>query len=489
MKKVSIIGAGIGGLCTAIRLLHKGYSVTIYEKNSFPGGCIHYTHSPDNLFQIDTSASLAINPLTYEEIFTDIGKNPRDYFNWIPLENNYKVFWSKGYALHLKNNLIQTQKELIPYFSQDLVGYTQFVFDTSLKYLSAKNKLLNKSFITTEEVYNLSTLKNVLSLQTFTSANQYLKGFIHSRDLRELILFQTFFMGISPYRLPNIYTAIAANTQLEGLGHIKGGLAAYIKGLEKLFYELGGQIHYNSPVERLIYTKQAIKHLKVKKHLIASDLIICNTDYIYSQETLLKRKNLPSFDLSCSTFILHLGLNCKFSQLDVHNLYINNDFKKEIERVFQGHLPIAPCLYIYYPSAKDNSFCKNASHSVMNIMVRVPHLQSLTIKWCESTKERLAHQCLSILETLPGLKTIRQNILYQSFTTPKDFKTTYNYHNGCCFGIGHTFLQSLMFRPQVRDSQFNNLYYVGASIHPGNGASIVMDCAKLLVNEISSSSL
>ena len=37
-KNIIIIGAGIGGLCTALRLAKKGYQVTILEKNKQPGG-------------------------------------------------------------------------------------------------------------------------------------------------------------------------------------------------------------------------------------------------------------------------------------------------------------------------------------------------------------------------------------------------------------------------------------------------------------------
>ena len=40
MKKAVIIGSGIAGIASAIRLQNKGYSVQILEKNNYPGGKI-----------------------------------------------------------------------------------------------------------------------------------------------------------------------------------------------------------------------------------------------------------------------------------------------------------------------------------------------------------------------------------------------------------------------------------------------------------------
>lgn len=484
MSRISIVGAGIGGLSTGIRLLHKGHEVTIYEKNSYPGGCIHYTTSHDGRFKIEESASLPINFLTYEEIFKAVGKNPKEYFKWIPLENYYKVFTYTHREFNLNTNLIKTQENLRRYYPEDIEGYTEFIYKTSQKYLKAKGNLLNKPFIYREKIYTIKTFKTLQQLHTLTPASSYVKGFVKAKELRQLILFQTFFMGISPYKIPNIYTAIAANTQIEGMAHIEGGLTAYVSALEKLYLELGGRIHYNCKIEKVVHTSREVKGLLYKGKLIPSDKIVLNVDYINSQKVLLERKVKDSFNLSCSTFVIHLGLSKTFQHLEVHNLYLNKKFKEEIERVFKGKFPETPSLYIYYPSSIDKSFCKNPLHSVMNIMVRVPNLESLDIPWGEKSKEKLYKKCIKIISSIQQLKDIEKFIIYHECTTPRDFETQYGYYKGSCFGLGHTFFQSMVFRPQVKDIQVEGLYYVGTSIHPGNGASIVMDCAKLTAEEI-----
>ena len=37
-KKCAVIGTGVSGLAAAIRMRNKGYKVTVFEANSFPGG-------------------------------------------------------------------------------------------------------------------------------------------------------------------------------------------------------------------------------------------------------------------------------------------------------------------------------------------------------------------------------------------------------------------------------------------------------------------
>lgn len=483
-QSITIVGAGIGGLCAGIRLLHAGYPVTIYEKNNTPGGVLASIQSPDGAFTFDESASIAINPLTYFEIFEATGRNPRDYIDWDFLEDYYQVFWHSGKSLPLSHHLSTTQKRLESLFPQDVEGYTQFIFDTSLDYLHAKKNILSHPYLSAQDFFNVKTLSALLKIQPLETASHYVYRLVKSPELRDLILFQTFFMGISPDKLSHIYTAIPAQSQVEGIIHIKGGLPAYTRALTGLFKELGGTLHLNHPVSQVVASTSHVEGIMCNHKLIPSDYVILNTDLPYTSRQLLPTQPKVDFTLSCSTFVIHLGLSTHLSTLNTHNLYLNQHFTKEIDRIFKGQFPLEPSLYLYYPSAHDASYCKTLDHSVLNIMVRVPNLQDATFSWTPAIKESLYRLCLDILSTLPGLQNITQHILYRHFTTPHTFSKRYNYTAGSCFGIGHTYTQSMNFRPQLKDPTYENLYYVGSSIHPGNGASIVMDGAKLLAHTL-----
>ena len=66
-KKVIIVGSGIAGIATSIRLAKKGYEVTVFEANAYPGGKL----SAFNLgaYRFDAGPSLFTMPQFVEELF------------------------------------------------------------------------------------------------------------------------------------------------------------------------------------------------------------------------------------------------------------------------------------------------------------------------------------------------------------------------------------------------------------------------------------
>lgn len=484
MKSVAIIGAGIGGLCTGIELLQQGYAVSIYEKNEAAGGVLRSISSPDGAYRFEESASIPINPGTYREFFQRLGLRPQAYFEDEKLKTLYHVFFPDGKVLQVPHDLTAMRAALQKEFGGDSKGWDKLMEATTRKYQLSRRYFINRPFLTASSLLNPALLCKLAALNPFSSASRYVSRFIKSEQLRDFILFQAFFMGIAPEKLPNVYTTVYSNSQVEGISHIQGGLSQYAKVLAQLFEEKGGKLSYHVPARKIIGEGALVTGLQVGNQTIPSDVVVVNADYCYAQKELLNRTLSRHFQPSCSTYIIHLGLTRKYPQLGVHNLLIQKSFENEISGIFQGRLPQNPSLYLYSPSAADDSYCSNPSHSVMNLMLRVPNLKALPISWDEPLREQLYTLCLRAVSSISGLETIRDAIAYRSFTTPIHFQHKYHCQYGSCFGIGHTLFQSMAFRPQLRDKVYKNLYYVGSSIHPGNGASIVMNGAQMVSEAI-----
>ncbi len=484
MTSVAIIGAGIGGLCTAISLQLKGYDVHIYEKTDRAGGVLKSLTSPDGAYRFEESASIPINPLTYHKFFDRLGLKAESFFCEKSLETLYNVYYTDGRVLSIPHSIRDMKALVKDNFKEDVKGYDDFLAATTKKYRLAKKYFLNRPFMKASSVVNGKLLSGLIKLNPSSSASSYVKRYIKSKKLRDFILFQAFFMGVSPDRLPNVYTTVYSNSQVEGISHIKGGLSHYAKVLTCLFLSSAGKIYYNSPVGQILKQDTAVTGIRIGDKTINYDLVVVNADYCYAQKVLLDRELHRYKTLSCSTFIIHLGLTKQYPTLNVHNLYINEDLEAEVSNLFKGKLPNHPSLYIYSPSIIDDSYCKNPTHSVINIMVRVPNLRDLPISWSEDLIKALSDRCLATVSTIKGLEDLPDHIAYKSYTTPLQFQNQYNCRYGSCFGIGHTLLQSMALRPQLRDKQYSNLYYVGSSIHPGNGASIVINGSQLVSAEI-----
>lgn len=490
-KKVAIIGAGIGGLCTAIRLLSKGYSVTIFEKSDKIGGKTNLIE--EHGYKFDLTASILMLPKDYKEVFSYANKDYKDYFTLIQLDTLYRVNYSDGSFYDFSSNLPNLYKTIDKITLSDLknrYGYLRFLSSSYKKHLLAEEYFLNKPFLNFTDFFNFKTLKEGFKTHTLTNCYSNLTSYINNEKLLNYLLFQSMYVGISPFEGPNIYNLIPTVSQVYGLYYINGGMYSYIKSLEKLIIELGGNIKLNSEVNKILIKDNSAYGVLVKNEELLFDTVVCNSDFSYTISNLIEKKYLggkfskvENFKHSCSTFIMYLGVKKKYNHLKVNNIYIPKNFNENINAPFHGKIPDSPPLYIYCPSSIDNSMAPSGCDSI-NVMMRVPNLEFKDISWDKTTIESCKKVILNTLKSIKGLEDIEDNIDYISYTNPKTFLEEYNTYAGTAFGLSHTLTQTNYFRPQCKLNNINNLYFTGASIHPGNGVSMVIKSSKICTEEI-----
>ena len=96
----------------------------------------------------------------------------------------------------------------------------------------------------------------------------------------------------------------------------------------------------------------------------------------------------------------------------------------------------------------------------------------------------LRNRTISALKNIPGLGDNEENIIYENYLTPQDLKDRFNSYGGTAFGLSPTLTQTNYFRPHLKSDHVKNLYFVGSSVHPGPGVSIVLLSSKLVVETI-----
>jgi len=206
MKKVLIVGGGIGGLCTAIRLLKQGYKVTILEKEKAVGGKINIKIREGARF--DLTASILMTPKIYTEIFDTVGKDYRDYFELVKIDPAYRVNYSNGDRYDFYSDLSKMVRILESMQEGLSVEYLSFLSKSLEKYLHSKKYFLNKPMTNINELTNIKTLKKIIDIRPFTTVNNYLQNTITNKQLVEYIEFQSMYIGVNPYTNSNLYTLI-----------------------------------------------------------------------------------------------------------------------------------------------------------------------------------------------------------------------------------------------------------------------------------------
>lgn len=489
-KKVLIIGAGVGGLATAVRLLSKGYKVEIYEKEETIGGRVNIIETEN--FKFDLTASILMIPNIYGEVFQEANRNYKDYLDFIRLDPFYRVNYANGESYDFWSDLPQLMNTIESISASDCGGYLEFLANSFKKYLLADKYFLQKSFNNFNDFFNLNTLAKAMEIKTFSNTYNFISKYVEDEKLRKFILFQAMYAGISPFDGPNIYTLIPAVSEIFGLWHLKGGMYSYINSLGGLINELGGNINIDTNVEEIVIQDGNVKGIITSYGFEKGDIVVCNADFPYAMNNLIKDnyakgqykdEKISEMKYSCSIFILYLGLNKKYDKLLVHNLYLGDDFKANIGAPFKGKLPEQPSLYIYCPSNIDESMADEGKEC-LNIMVRVPNLLFDNIEWNSKTINSLKKIIFNTLQKINGLEDIEEHIIYESYLTPKDLLNSFNSYGGTAFGLSHTLTQTNYFRPGIKSSKVENLYFVGSSVHPGTGVSIVLLSSKMVAEEI-----
>ncbi|MGL5614725.1 MAG: phytoene desaturase family protein [Sarcina sp.] len=490
MSKVIIVGAGIGGLSMAARLLAKGYEVIIFEKEDKVGGKVNSLE--ENGFKFDLTASVAINGNCYSELFSDIHKNYSDYFEMENLESTYKVFFEDSKCYEFYSNY-EKMFNALENISEGLgKEYFDFIDKSLEKYFLSKDYFLDKPMITMGEFLNLNILGKLKELNPLESCGKYIQESISNELLQKFLIFQSMYIGINPYTNSNVYSLIPAISQNYGFSYIKGGLYSYIFALEKVIADLGGEIKKNLSVDEIFIEEEKASGVKVGEKIYKSDFVLCNVDYPYAIKNLINvgkkelgynKKNLDKKEYSCSVFMIYLGLNKVFDSLNVHNIYLNKDFQVNLESAFKGNLPKKPSLYIYYPSAIDRSLTKEG-YSTMNIMVRVPNLSYKEVSWGEDDVKKIRKIVIEALKNMKGLDNIENSIIYENHLTPVDIEKRFNSYYGTAFGLSHKLTQSMYMRPHMKSKSIDNLYFLGSSTHPGNGVSVIIEGSKILADLI-----
>lgn len=490
-KKVIVVGAGIAGLATGIRLLSKGYDVELYEKESMVGGKMHQIN--ENGFKFDVGPTIIMMPHIYKEVFEVAGKNPDDYIPMTQLDPIYTLNFPDGEVHTMSSNLAKLTSFLESISHEDALGYLQYLADVYKRYLVAKDEFIEKSFRYKGDFYNPKSLINALKLRTFDDAYTSISKFVKNENLRKALAFQTLYIGISPYNGPSIYTIIPMIELLYGVWYMPGGMYTMAKGMEKLFLELGGKLNLNTNVQEILIKDKKAYGIKVENEEKLADYIVCNADFPYAMKNLIPNSKdkgkytdskIDSMEYSCSCFLLYLGLDKKYDNLNVHNIRFAKDFDKNISDIFEDFtLPSDPSVYLYTPSRIDDTVAPEGKEALY-VLVPVPELSKRNINWDDKTISTYKTKILDLLSEVEGLEDIKENIIFEKCFTPKDFEEKFNAYNGATFGLKPTLMQSNYFRPHNKFDYCDNLYFCGSSTHPGAGVPIVLTSAKLATEEI-----
>jgi phytoene desaturase len=153
-------------------------------------------------------------------------------------------------------------------------------------------------------------------------------------------------------------------------------------------------------------------------------------------------------------------------------------------RIFNDHeLPAEPSFYIHAPARTDASAAPEGQDTLY-VLVPVGHLDKGREQDWGAMITRARKVILRRLAKEMGITDLEEHIKFEIVYQPGVWKEQFNLEKGAAFGLSHNFAQVGYFRPQNRHRKYKNLYFAGASTHPGTGLPIVLLSAKLTTERI-----
>ena len=481
MKKAIVIGSGIGGIATALRLKSMNYDVTVFENNNFPGGKL--TRFDLGPYRFDAGPSLLTMPHFIDELFVLFNENPRDHFNYKKKEISCKYFWDDGITL----NAYSEKSKFINEINQTL-GVKESIVSTYL--LKAKRKYdLTKSMFLEQSLHKLKTyfskdlligLFNVFSFQINKTLNQ-----VNESELKEPHLVQLFnrfatYNGSSPYKTPGMMTLVQHLEQEYGTYVSDKGMNNITKSLYDLAIRHGVKFKFESYVSKILVNNKKAVGVMVGEKSYNSEIVVSNMDIVPTYRNLLKNHYQPEKTLnqerSSSALIFYWGIKKEFKNLDLHNIFFSTDYKKEFQSIFEDNtISSDPTVYVNITSKDVKG---DAPDNFENLFVMINSPNDSGQDW-DSMIDDVKRTILKKINKLLKIN-LEDFIEHEKVYTPKTIQANTQSHMGSLYGSSSNNLMSAFLRHPNFSNEILNLYFCGGSVHPGGGIPLCLLSAKIV---------
>lgn len=493
-KEVIVIGAGMGGLSSAIMLQHAGFQVSIYEQNNIPGGKMARIQKDG--FSFDVGPTIVMMPELYEEVFTLVGKDPADYIELIKLDPLYDVYFDQPEGMRhytVNSELDEFMKTVESRGEESAKGFLHYLADMYDRYQIAMKDFIRRPFRYPSDFYNPYMIKQALKLKTFDTASNMMARYIPDKDLQQMLAFQTLYIGVSPKNGPSLYNIIPMIELLYGVYFVKGGMHQMARAMAKLFTDLGGEIHYNQKVSEIVIEDQQVEGIIANGEFIPSQYVISNVDFPTTITSLVKDEKargkytpekVDNMDYSCSCLVFYWGVEGEDRPVETHNFIIGEDLDRNLDQIFSGELIDEPSVYLHVPTKTDPSLAPEGHHGFY-VLLPVPALDVSEVDYNRpEVIEYYRRKALKLITKIEGLEDVAESIVSESVVTPEDFKALFGAYNGSTFGLQPTLLQSNHFRPQSKSLSCEGLYFTGSSTHPGAGVPTAIEGGRICAKEL-----
>lgn len=478
-----VIGSGFGGLAAAIRLQARGYQTTILEARDKPGGRAYVYE--DQGFTYDAGPTIITVPFVLHELAELAGKRLNDYVSLVPCDPYYRIYFADGSTFDYVGDPARFEAEVARLNPADLPGYRRFAEYTRRVFDRAFTDLAAHSFDRFWEMIKVAP--DLMRLRAEQSVYQRVSQFVRDPRLRIALSFEPLLIGGNPLRSSAIYAMIHHLEKTWGVHFALGGTGALVRGLIRMFEELGGTVRLNARVDEICVENAKVRGCRLASgEELRADVVVSNADVANTYRKLIRPEHrrrwtdnrLEKMRYAMSLFVVYFGTNRRYTHLPHHAIILGPRYEGLLKDIFDRKVVADDfSLYLHTPTRTDPSLAPPGCEAFY-VLSPVPHLGGGQ-DW-DAIKHDYADRILASLERDHLVPDVRKHLVSRLIFTPKDFETQLDAYLGSAFQFEPILTQSAWFRPHNKSEDVGNLFFVGAGTHPGAGLPGVISSAKVL---------
>ena len=479
-SSVIVVGAGPGGLASAILLASVGVKVKLLERMPIVGGRTS-TIQTDG-FRFDLGPTFFLYPRVLDEIFGVAGTSLREEVKLVRLDPQYRIMFGGGGELNATSDVVRMEEQIGAISPEDRPGFRRFLKENRVK-LERMLPCLESPFLGWQDLLNTRLMRMLPMLRPHQSLDTYLSRFFRDARIRLAFSFQSKYLGMSPFRCPSLFSILSFLEYEYGVYHPIGGCATVTAAMARVAERLGVEICVDQPVGEILIEGRRAVGVRTREGIHRADALILNADFARAISRLvpdrLRRRwtdrKIAGKKFSCSTFMMYLGVEGSFD-LPHHNIHIASDYARNLDEIENRHiLSSDPSFYVQNASVTDPTLAPRGM-STLYVLAPVTH-QHPNVEW---SRERDRFRALMLKQIAKaGFTDVEKRIRYERVITPADWDRQYEIHKGATFNLAHSLDQMLHLRPHNRFEDLDGVYLVGGGTHPGSGLPVIFESARI----------
>jgi phytoene desaturase len=484
-KNVLIVGAGVGGLATALRLTSLGYHVTIVEKHHQAGGRLNRLEKDG--FTFDVGPSFFSMSYEFKDFFKACGMEMP--FKAIELDPLYSVNIAGSNKVY---HMYKDVKKLAPQFTDVEPDFEErmnnYLKKTAKLFDDTFDPVIKNNFNGLPDYLTKLAKVNLVHVPVLTRTfwNEIKKHFT-SKEARQIISLVGFFLGRTPFDTLGVYSLLShVEFTHDGYYNVQGGMYTITQSMVNELQKRNVTFSYNTEIVGFKTSNKKLTALIDQNgNAHNANVFVINSDAAYFRGKVFERKKFNTTKLNAMNWTMgyltiYLGINCKLPQVNHHNYYLGTNYeayKKDVK-----HLDLLGEKPYYYVNvlSTHNPNCAPPNCESLFFVCPVPNLATKA-NWDD--RNEIAQTLIADFEKRIG-QSITQNIVTQTVYTPLEWQQQFNLYNGSGLSLSPSMWQIGAFRPKNVDEEFANTFYVGASTVPGSGIPMAIISSDLVTKRV-----